>query len=128
MTLARSLPDTATEWWLYLGVLALYLLTRWFLAWHQARKEGVEHPVRAAFDDEEPGENAGPAAAMGAFRSYRQLLGFLAGGILIVLVATLTEGGLQLALMCALIPVVVTLLAYVDFRRARTHRRAHAHS
>ncbi len=65
---------------------------------------------------------------MGAFHSYRQLLGFAAGAILIVLVAALTGGGLQLALMCTLVPVIIVLLAYLDFRRARTHRLGHAHS
>ncbi|MFC8226473.1 hypothetical protein [Streptomyces sp. NPDC057287] len=126
MTLARALPDSPTEWWLYLGVLALYLLTRWCLAWGQARKEHREHPVRAAFDDEEPGESHAGAAATGAFRSYRQLLGFIGGTIVIVAVASLTEGGLQLTLLCTLVPVVVVVLAYLDFRRARTYRLEHA--
>ncbi|MGP3756025.1 hypothetical protein [Streptomyces sp. IBSNAI001] len=125
MTQARALPDDATEWWIYLGVPALYLLTRRLLAWHQARSQGTEHPVRAAFDDEEPQETGAGAAAVGAFRSYRQLLGFAAGAVVVALVAALTEGGVRLALMCTLVPVVVVLLAYLDFRRARTHRLGH---
>lgn len=127
MTLAHSLPDSPTEWWLYLGVLALYTLTRWCLAWWQARREGAEHPVRAAFDDEEPADETNVrAAAIGAFRSYRQLFGFVGGAVAIVLVAALTHGELQLVLLCTLIPVVVIVLAYLDFRRARTQRLAYA--
>ncbi|MBL1287258.1 hypothetical protein ACFTXO_17410 [Streptomyces sp. NPDC057067] len=122
MTQARALPDNATEWWIYLGVLVLYLLTRWLLAWNQARREGAEHPVRTAFEDEEPQEAGAGAAAVGAFRSYRQLLGFVAAAVVVTLVAALTEGGVRLALMCTLVPVAVVLLAYLDFRRARTHR------
>ncbi|MET7369467.1 hypothetical protein ABZS61_27125 [Streptomyces sp. NPDC005566] len=126
MTLARSLPDSPAEWWFYLGVLALYLLTRWFLAWRQARKEHAEHPVRAAFDDEEPGEPNAGFAALGAFRSYRQLLGFVGGAVVIVAVSALAEGKLRLGLMCTLVPVIIILLAYLDFRRARTYRLEHA--
>ncbi|MCD7441537.1 hypothetical protein K4B79_25355 [Streptomyces lincolnensis] len=53
MALARSLPDSATEWWDFLGAVALYVFTRWVLTWHQARRDGDRHPVRAAFGDED---------------------------------------------------------------------------
>ncbi|MCM2412161.1 hypothetical protein [Streptomyces sp. RKAG290] len=127
MTLARGLPDNATEWWIYLGVLALYLLTRWLLAWRQARKEGAEHPARAAFDDDEPQETHSVVYSLGAFRTYRQLFGFAGGALLVALVAGLTDGRLQLVLMCTLAPAVVVALAYLDFHAARK-RRARAGS
>ncbi len=81
MTLARSLPDNATEWWLYLGVLALYLLTRWFLAWRQARKEAAEHPYaqpsttrspeRRIPDQRPPWERSTPTGNSWALRRAR---------------------------------------------------------
>ncbi|MEV0022723.1 hypothetical protein AB0H45_10945 [Streptomyces atroolivaceus] len=128
MTLARAFPDSTAEWWIYLGVLVLYLLTRWFLAWRQARKEGAEHPVRTAIEDEDAEETNTGTPSTGSFSSYRQLMGFVGGAIVIVLVAALTEGGLQLTLMCTLVPVIVVLLAYLDFRRARTQRLTHRHT
>ncbi|THA75034.1 hypothetical protein E6R60_18515 [Streptomyces sp. A0642] len=121
MTLARSLPDSPTEWWIYLGAFAVYVLTRLFLAWHQARKEGADHPLRAAFSEEEPEESSRPLT-IGSFRSYRQILGFVAGTVVIVMVATLTDGALRVVLMCTLAPVIVAALAYLDFRLARTAR------
>lgn len=121
MTLARSLPDSATEWWIYLGAFLLYVLTRLILAWRQAREDGADHPVRAAFSEEEP-EESNTSLAIGAFRSYRQLAGFVGGTVAIVLVATLTDGHLRLVLMCTLAPVIVMALAYLDFRISRTAR------
>ncbi|MBW5249644.1 hypothetical protein JGS39_11630 [Streptomyces sp. P01-B04] len=121
MTLARSLPDSATEWWIYLGAFSIYALTRLVLAWRQARDEGAEHPVRSAFTDEEP-EEPRVSAAFGAFRSYRQLFGFFGGAVAIVLIATLTDGQLRLVLMCTLAPLIIMGLAWLDFRVARAAR------
>lgn len=127
MTLARSLPDSATEWWIYLGAFALYVLTRLLLAWRQAHHDGAAHPVRAAFAEEEP-EESNTSVAIGAFRSYRQLAGFVGGAVAIALVATLTDGDLRLLLMCTVAPLIVMALAYLDFRLARTARRRAAGS
>ncbi|MFI1016688.1 hypothetical protein [Streptomyces sp. NPDC020965] len=120
MTMARGLPDSSTEWWVLLGVVALYALTRWFLAWRQARRDGDRHPVRAAFAEEEPGE--GNLMATGGFRSYRQFFGVLVCTVIVVLILTLAQGGLELVLMCTVVPVLVVAMAYVDFRQARTAR------
>ncbi|MFD5099801.1 hypothetical protein [Streptomyces albidochromogenes] len=120
MTLARNLPDDATEWWIFLGVAALYLGSRWFLAWRQARRDGDSDPVRTAFAEEEP--DAASMAFSGGFRSYRQFFGVLAAAVVVVLVVTLTEDRLEMVLMCTLVPVLVMALAYLDFRQARTAR------
>ncbi|WP_434599840.1 hypothetical protein [Streptomyces sp. A5-4] len=121
MTLARSLPDSAAEWWILLGVVALYALSRWFLAWRQARRDGDRHPVRAAFAEEEPGEgNAAPAT--GGFTSYRQFLGFVTAAVVVSLVVALTEAGLRVVLLCTIVPALVLALAYLDFRIARSAR------
>jgi hypothetical protein len=117
MTLARSLPDNATEWWIFLGIFALYALSRWFFAWRQARREGDSHPVRAAFADEaEP--DATNAALAGGFRSYRQFFGFVVGAVVVVLVAALTDGRLRVALLWVMVPLLVVALSYLDFRQA----------
>ncbi|WLW54388.1 hypothetical protein [Streptomyces sp. YU58] len=87
MTLARSLPDSATEWWVFLGAVALHVFTRWVLTWHQARRDGDRHPVRAA-------------------------------------IIALTEDRLRVTLLCTIGPVLVTGLAYVDFRHARPPQNA----
>ncbi|MEU1433550.1 hypothetical protein ABZ438_05590 [Streptomyces sp. NPDC005786] len=127
MTPAHSLPDSATEWWIYLGAFALYVLTRLVLAWRQAHHDGADHPVRAAFAEEEP-EESNTSVALGSFRSYRQLAGFVGGAVAIVLVATLTHGVLRLLLMCTVAPLIVMALAYLDFRLARTARQRAARS
>ncbi|MEU0690712.1 hypothetical protein [Streptomyces uncialis] len=121
MTLARTMPDDANGWWVLLAVLALYVVTRWFLAWNQARREGDPSPLRAAFDEEEPDEG-GTATAFGGFRSYRQYFAFVGGALVIGLVLGLTEGRTELVMMCTVVPAVVIVVAYLDFRRARSAR------
>lgn len=123
MTLARTLPDDANAWWALLAVFALYALTRWFLAWRQARREGDPSPLRAAFDEEEPDEGGtATEMALGGFRSYRQYFAFAGGALFIGLVLGLTEGRTQLVMMCTVVPAVVIAVAYLDFRRARSAR------
>ncbi|CAL9582310.1 hypothetical protein SUDANB15_05031 [Streptomyces sp. enrichment culture] len=123
MTLARSLPDDATEWWIFLGAFGLYMLGRWFFAWRQARREGDAHPVRAAFaEEEEP--DAVDAAPTGGFRSYRQFSGFVAGAVTVTLVAALTDGRLRVALLWVIVPLLIVALSYLDFRQARKARSA----
>ncbi|MBH5336991.1 hypothetical protein IHE55_20375 [Streptomyces pactum] len=121
MTLARSLPDDATEWWIFLGVLALYVLGRWFFAWLQARRDGDDHPVRAALAEEE-GPDDTRAAATGGFRSYRQFAGFVVSGVVVALVATLTDGGLRVVLLWIVVPLLTLAMSYLDFRQARRAR------
>ncbi|MFD3656464.1 hypothetical protein [Streptomyces sp. NPDC058620] len=115
------MPDSATGWWFFLGVTALYLLSRWFLAWRQARRDGVSDPVSAAFADDEPDE-ANAALATGGFRSYRQFFGVVGAAVVVIAVVTLAEGGLRLVLMCTIVPVLVMALAYLDFRQAQAAR------
>ncbi|MFJ4770236.1 hypothetical protein ACIP88_14105 [Streptomyces uncialis] len=123
MTLARTMPDDANGWWALLAVLALYAVTRWFLAWNQARREGDPSPLRAAFDEEEPDEGGtATATAFGGFRSYRQYFAFAGGALVIGLVLGLTEGRTELVMMCTVVPAVVIAVAYLDFRRARSDR------
>ncbi|MFF1543751.1 hypothetical protein [Streptomyces sp. NPDC058291] len=118
MTLARSLPDDPTGWWIFLGTFVVYALARWFLAWRQARREGDEHPVRAAFaEEDDPG-----TTAAGGFRSYRQFFGVVGSAVLVLLVAGLTTGPLRLALLWTIVPLLVAALAYLDFRQARKER------
>ncbi|WP_345579969.1 hypothetical protein [Streptomyces prasinosporus] len=121
MTLARSLPDDATEWWVLLGALALYVLGRWFFAWRQARREGDARPARAAFAEEDDADAVG-AASTGGFRSYQQFLGFVAGSFLVALTAALTDGRLRVTLLWTVVPPVVVALAYLDFRQVRRAR------
>jgi hypothetical protein len=121
MTLARALPNDVTGWWIFLGTFALYAAARWFFAWRQARREGDEHPVRAAFAEE---DDPRPAVT-GGFRSYRQFFGFVGSAVVVVLVAGLTDGRLRVVLLWSLVPVLVAALAYLDFRQAReAHSRA----
>ncbi|MEU9141313.1 hypothetical protein AB0D33_36145 [Streptomyces sp. NPDC048404] len=121
MTLARDFPDDATGWWIFLGTFALYAFGRWFFAWRQARRDGDSHPARAAFAEEDD-PDAIHAATVGGFRSYRQFFGFVGSAVITVLVATLTEGGLRVALLWTVVPLLVTALSYVDFRQARQAR------
>lgn len=122
MTLARALPNDADGWWFYLGTFLLYAAARWFFAWRQARHDGDEHPVRAAFaEEDEPG-----VAVTGGFRSYRQFAGFVGSAVLVVLVAVATTGSLRLVLLWTVVPVLIATLAYLDFRQAReAGSRAH---
>lgn len=121
MTLARSLPDDATGWWIYLGTFALYALGRLFFAWLQARREGDSHPVRAAFaEDDDP--EATSAALRGGFRSYRQFFGFVGSAVAVVLVAAVTGGRLRVALLWTIVPLLVIALSYLDFAQARKAR------
>jgi len=118
MTLARAYPTDASGWWFYLGTLALYAVVRWFLAWRQARRDGDQHAVRAAFAEED-----GPApSTTGGFRSYRQFFGFVGSAVVVVAVAGLTAGRLRLALLWTVVPVLIAALAYLDFRQARNAR------
>lgn len=121
MMLARSLPDSATEWWMFLGILVLYVFSRWVFAWQQARREGDPHPVRAAVAEEDD-QGAVDAAVRGGFRSYRQFFGFVGGAVVVVLVAVLTDGRVRLALLWTVVPLLVVALAYLDFRQARKAR------
>ncbi|MFJ5263926.1 hypothetical protein ACIQAC_26035 [Streptomyces sp. NPDC088387] len=121
MTLARSLPDDATGWWIFLGTFALYLLGRWFFGWWRARRDGESRPVRAAFaEDDDP--DAIRAAAYGGFRSYRQFFGFVGSAVVVVLVLALTDGGSQVVLLWIVVPPLVVALAYLDFRQAHKAR------
>ncbi|GAA5701467.1 MULTISPECIES: hypothetical protein [Streptomyces] len=117
MTLARSLPDNATEWWIFLGTFVLYVLGRWFFAWQRARREGDSHPMRTAFAEEDD-PAASHAAMVGGFRSYRQFFGFVGSAVAVVLVAALTEGWLRHALLWIIVPLLVIALSYLDFRQA----------
>ncbi len=121
MTLASSLRDDPTEWLIFLGTFVLYVLTRWFLSWQQDRREGDNHPVRAALAEEDDFD-ALHAATVGRFRSYRQLTGFALGAMAVALVATLTKGELRVILLWIVIPLLVIALAYLDFRTARNAR------
>lgn len=121
MTLARSLPDDATEWWIFLGAFTLYVLGRWFFAWRQARREGDARPVRAAFAEED-GPDAVNAAPAGGFRSYRQFSGFVAVAVTVTLVAVLTDGRLRVGLLWIVVPLLTVALSYLDFREARKAR------
>ncbi|MFC9281216.1 hypothetical protein [Streptomyces collinus] len=125
MTLARSLPDSPAEWWIFLGTLVLYVLSRWFFAWQQARREGDSHPVRAAFAEEDDAE-VPSAATGGGFRSYRQFFGFLVGTIAVVVVASVTEGRIRVVLLWGIIPMLTIALSYLDFRQARKARHSAA--
>ncbi|MCX5008521.1 hypothetical protein OHB05_38840 [Streptomyces sp. NBC_00638] len=121
MTLARALPDDATEWWFFLGTLVLYALGRWFFAWQRARREGDSHPVRTSFaEDDDPG--ATHPALVGGFRSYRQFFGFVVSAVTVVLVAALTEGRLRVALLWIIVPLLVIALSYLDFRQDQKAR------
>ncbi|WSQ09866.1 hypothetical protein OG604_20030 [Streptomyces sp. NBC_01231] len=101
-----------------MGTLGLYVGARWFFAWQRARREGDGHPMRAAFaEEDDPGTAVG-----GGFRSYRQFFGFVGSTVAVVLVAALTTGRLRLALLWSIIPLLVTALAYLDFRQARKAR------
>ncbi|MFJ5269352.1 hypothetical protein [Streptomyces sp. NPDC088358] len=117
MTLARSLPDNATEWWIFLGTFVLYALGRWFFAWQRARREDDSHPMRTAFAEEDD-PPASHAAMIGGFRSYRQFFGFAGSAFAVVLVAALTEGWLRYALLWIIVPLLVIALSYVDFRQS----------
>ncbi|MEU0075093.1 hypothetical protein ABZ027_37005 [Streptomyces sp. NPDC006332] len=119
MTLARSLPDDPAEWWILMGVLVLYVVARWFFAWLHARREGDDHPMRAAIaEEDEPGTEVA-----GGFRSYRQFSGFVGSAVAVFLVAALTEGRLRVVLLCVMVPLLVTGLSYLDFRQARKARQ-----
>jgi hypothetical protein len=122
MTLARSLPDSPGEWFLFLAALAVYIAARFVLAWRQARKDGAEHPLRTAFDDDEP-DNGSRSVMLGGYASYKEFLGVVASGIAIGIVAAATDGPLRVALMATIIPIIVVAMAYFDFRRARRNRQ-----
>ncbi|MEV5798816.1 hypothetical protein [Streptomyces collinus] len=122
MTLARSLPDSPAEWWIFLGTIVLYTLARWFFTWQQARRDGDSHPVRAVLAEEDD-PDALRAASVGGFRSYRQFFGFVGSTVVVVLVATVTGGRLRVLLLWAIIPILVLALSYLDFRQARKDRR-----
>ncbi|MGW5731592.1 MULTISPECIES: hypothetical protein [Streptomyces] len=125
MTLARSLPDDPAEWWILLGALTVYLLARWFFAWRQARLEGRRRPARAALDElgeDDDSNEVTPRVATGGFDTWRQFIGFVAGGVVIALIAGLTDGPLRVVLLCVVAPVLVVALAYLDFREARKAR------
>ncbi|WP_320773587.1 hypothetical protein [Streptomyces sp. CRN 30] len=123
MTLARSHPDSPAEWWILIGVLALYVLARLFFAWWRARAEGDRHPVRAAFSDEDESDTARTASVLGGFASYRQLFGFAGSALLVGLVAGFTDGTPRVVLLSSIVPVLVVGLAYLDFRLALRGRR-----
>ncbi|MFF9093553.1 hypothetical protein ACF1AX_10580 [Streptomyces sp. NPDC014802] len=106
---------------MFLGILVLYVFSRWVLAWQQARREGDPHPVRAAVAEEDD-QGAVDAAVRGGFRSYRQFFGFVGGAVVVVLVAVLTDGRVRLALLWTVVPLLVVALAYLDFRQARKAR------
>ncbi|MGW6025234.1 hypothetical protein [Streptomyces sp. NPDC055099] len=123
--MARSLPDSATEWWILLGALALYALGRWFFAWRQAQLEGRRRPARAALDElgEDDDDKMTPMrAAAGGYDSWRQFIGFMVAGVVIAMIAGLTEGALRVALLWFVSPLLVIALAYMDFRQARKAR------
>ncbi|MFK0114296.1 hypothetical protein [Streptomyces sp. NPDC090994] len=121
MTLARSLPDSAAEWWIITGVVALYALCRWFLAWRQARRDGEPHAARAALAEEDD-PVATQATILGGFPSYRQFFGFVGSALVVGLVAGLTDGTSRVVLLSTVVPVLVAALAYLDFRQARKAR------
>ncbi|GGS84546.1 hypothetical protein GCM10010240_17470 [Streptomyces griseoviridis] len=121
MTLARSFPDSAAEWWIVTGVVAFYALCRWFLAWREARRNGDPHAVRAAFAEEDD-PVAVRATMTGGFASYRQFLGFLGSALVVGVVAVTTEGTARVVLLSTLVPVLVAALACLDFRQARKAR------
>ncbi|MGW0908279.1 hypothetical protein [Streptomyces sp. NPDC002853] len=123
--MARSLPDSPTEWWILLGGLALYLLGRWFFAWRQAQLEGRRRPARAALDElgeDDDDEMNTVKVAAGGFDSWRQFIGFVVGGVAIFTIAAFTDGALRVALLWFVSPLLVIALAYVDFREARKAR------
>ncbi|CAM5583353.1 hypothetical protein SALBM311S_07975 [Streptomyces alboniger] len=123
MTLARAFPDDPTGWWIFTGTLVLYVVARWFFTWQRARREGDGNPMRTAFAEEDPPDTA---VAGGGFRSYRQFFGFVGSAVAVVLVAALTAGRLRLALLWTIVPLLVTALAYLDFRQARKARDSSA--
>ncbi|MER5257285.1 hypothetical protein [Streptomyces sp. NPDC002855] len=121
MTLARSLPDSSTEWWIFLGALACYLLGRLFFAWRQAKSEGRRRPARAALDEignDDPEVSPAQAATWG-YNSWRQFVGLVVGAMVVAAIAALTDGALRVALLWVVAPVLLIALAYVDFREAR---------
>ncbi|MFF4435327.1 hypothetical protein [Streptomyces sp. NPDC001621] len=99
MTLARSLPGSATEWGILLGTFVLYALGRWFFAWSQARRDGDRHPVRAAFAEEDDA-SGGPKAPPSKPRSRR----------------------LRVVMLWIIVPLLVVALSFLDFRQARKAR------
>ncbi|MFE9123289.1 hypothetical protein [Streptomyces sp. NPDC007172] len=121
MTLARSSSDDPLEWFIYLGVIVVYALGRWFFAWRQARRDGQSHPARAALAED---DSSGTTRRIpyGAASSYRQLFGFFGSGLAVALVASLTHGRLRVTLMWTIIPLLPLALAYLDFRRSREAR------
>lgn len=123
--MARSLPDSPTEWWILLGALALYALGRWFFAWRQAQLEGRRRPGRAALDElgeDDDDEMTPMRAGFGGYDSWRQFIGFIVAGVVIAMVAGLTDGALRVALLWFVSPLLVIALAYMDSREARKAR------
>ncbi|MEV0522210.1 hypothetical protein AB0I66_02200 [Streptomyces sp. NPDC050439] len=123
--MARSSPDSPTEWWILLGALALYALARWFFAWRQAQLEGRRRPGRAALDElgeDDDHEMTPMRAGAGGYDSWQQFIGFLVAGVVIAMIAGFTEGALRVALLWFVSPLLVIALAYMDFRQSRKAR------
>ncbi|WP_369213264.1 hypothetical protein [Streptomyces flavofungini] len=126
MTLARYHDNSATDWWIIFGALALYVLARWFFVWRQARSEGRRQPARSALhelgdDDNTPGMPPERTSVAG-YQSWRQFTGLVSGALVIGVTVALTDGALRVALLSVVVPLLVIVLAYVDFREARKAR------
>ncbi|MGW2794404.1 hypothetical protein ACWC9H_31355 [Streptomyces sp. NPDC001251] len=121
MRLARSASDDPLEWFLYLGVVVVYALGRWFFAWRQARRDGQIHPLRAVLAEDDDSETM-RRTPYGGFSSYRQFFGFVGSAAAVALVASLTHGRLRVSLMWTIVPLLTLALAYLDFRLSRKAR------
>ncbi|MFF3155634.1 hypothetical protein, partial [Streptomyces sp. NPDC057910] len=121
MRLARSASDDPLEWFLYLGVVVVSALGRWFFAWRQARRDGQIHPLRAVLAEDDDSETM-RRTPYGGFSSYRQFFGFVGSAAAVALIASLTHGRLQVSLMWTIVPLLTLALAYLDFRLPRKAR------
>ncbi|CAL9475709.1 hypothetical protein [Streptomyces sp. enrichment culture] len=119
MTLAHIYPDDPTTWGAYVCVIALYALARRLFVRRRDRHEGTEHAGRVPL----PGENGPSAVAWGAFRSYRQFVGYAGSAVVVALVLTTTGGTLRLVLVCTVVPLLVVALAFLDVRLEGKGRR-----
>ncbi|MFE3687722.1 hypothetical protein ACFXPM_31440 [Streptomyces sp. NPDC059095] len=77
---------------LYLGVVVVYALGRWFSAWRQARRDGQSHPLRALLAEDDDSETM-RRTPYGGFSSYRQFFGFVGSAAAVALIASLTTAG-----------------------------------
>ncbi|MEE1755655.1 hypothetical protein [Streptomyces sp. SP18CS02] len=111
MNLAYGLPDSSTEWFWFLGALALYVGVGLLLDYAMYRRRGARNPARKALGGLTDMETRQPPGSR--FRSQMLLLG---GALLLVPVALWTSGAVRYVSFVVVGAAVICAKAVYDHR------------